>query len=151
MSRSLAFEPTAHFFEPHEYYDPRDLVEPVADLLTDRGRHPKLDAEGESLRLAGATDLLVGLGVTPTATYNVGVDEEPGRAYFEPFRVYNPDHLAEEAAELLSQQMLRPMSGMYEGSLLRRRGASRLLRGYGITPAFKAEDWLILEEHDQDQ
>lgn len=141
MSRSLAFEPTAHFFEPHEYYDPRDLVQPVADLLAERGRSPKLDAEGEPLRLAAATELLVGLGVTPTAIFDVDVDQEPGRAYMEPFQTYNPDHLAQDVADLLSQQRLRPMSGMYEGSLLRRRGASMLLRGYGIRPSFKLEDW----------
>ncbi|GAA5103909.1 hypothetical protein [Haloechinothrix salitolerans] len=149
MSRSLAFEPTAHFFEPHEYYDPRDLVQPVADLLTERGRSPKLDDEGESLRLAGATELLVGLGVTPTVTYDVGVEHEPGRSYFEPFHVYNPDHLAQEVAELLNQNSLRPMSGMYEGSLLRRRGASMLLRGYGIMPGFKTEYWASLDHRIQ--
>lgn len=149
MSRSLAFEPTAHFFEPHEYFDPRDLVQPVADLLTERGRRPKFDAEGERLRLAGATELLFGLGVTPTATYDIDVDQEPGRAYMEPFQTYNPDHLAQDVAELLSQQHgLRPMSGMYEGCLRRRRGSSMLLRGYGIMPTFKAEDWAKLQmEH----
>lgn len=144
MSRSLAFEPTAHFFEPHEYYDPRDLSLPVADLLTEQGRRPKLGVEGESLRLAGATELLMGLGVTPTATFDVAADEEPGRAYMQPFQTHNPDHLAEEVAELLSQHKVRPMSGMYEGSLLRRRGASRLLRGYGIMPAFEVEYWVKL-------
>lgn len=137
MSRSLAFEPTAHFFEPHEYYDPRDLVQPVAELLTERGRSPKLDAEGEPLRLAGATELLVGLGVTPTATFDVDVDQEPDRAYIEPFQTYNPDHLAQDVAELLSQHKVRPMCCLYEGSLLRRRGASRLLRGIGVMPAFR--------------
>lgn len=140
MSRSLAFEPTAHFFEPHEYYDPRDLVQPVAELLAERGRQPKLDDEGARLRLAGATELLVGLGVTPTATYDADVNQEPGRSYMEPFQTYNPDHLAHEVAELLNQHKVRPMSGMYEGSLLRRRGASMLLRGYGIMPAFKTDD-----------
>lgn len=145
MSRSLAFEPTAHFFEPHEYYDPRDLVQPVAELLAGRGRSPKLDAEGEPLRLAGASELLIGLGVTPTATYDVDVDDEPDRAYLQPFQTYNPDHLAHEVAELLSQHALRPMSGMYEGSLLRRRGASTLLRGCGVTPAFTAEEWAALD------
>jgi len=148
MSRSLAFEPTAHFFEPREYYDPRGLVQPVAELLTERGRSPKVDVDGESLRLAGATELLVGLGITPGVTFETDVAQEPGPSYMQPFQTYNPDHLAQDVAELLSQQMLRPMSGMYEGGLRRRRGASMLLRGYGITPTFRAEDWAALQsEH----
>lgn len=155
MSRSLAFEPTGHFFEPYEYYDPRELVQPVADLLTERGRRPKCDGEGEPLRLCGATQLLSGLGVTPgvtpTVTFDADVDQEPGRTFHEPFQAYNPDHLAQEVAELLGQHGLRPMGGMYEGSLLRRRGASRLLRGFGIMPAFKTEDWLNLSPHVHDR
>lgn len=146
MSRSLAYEPTAHFFEPHEYYDPRELVQPVAELLTGRGRMPKLDVEGDALRLCGATELLCGLGITPTARFEVGVDQEPGQWFFEPFQAHNPDHLAQEVAELVGERGVCAMSGTHEGSLLRRRGASRLLRGYGIMPAFRTEDWFRMRD-----
>ncbi|MPZ00597.1 MAG: hypothetical protein GEU97_22000 [Actinophytocola sp.] len=100
--------------------------------------------------MCGATELLVGPGMTPTATFEVDADQESDRSYFEPFRTYNPDHIAQEVAGLLSQWEPKPMVGMYEGSLLRRRGASMLLRGHGIMSSFKAEDWLALNRGRQD-
>lgn len=90
-----------------------------------RARSQAARCGGDALRLCGATELLCGLGITPTARFEVGVDQEPGQLFFEPFHVPNPDHLAQEVAKLLGQRSVRPMSGMYEGSLLRKRGASR--------------------------
>lgn len=150
MARSIALEPTAHFFEPREYFDPDELVRLVDGLLLTRHCHPKLDAEGEQLRRRGASKLLRGFGITPTNSVEEPEAAEPGSAFYEPHQTYDPNRLVRETAELLAERELRPMDGMHEGSVLRLIGASMLLRGFGIMPGVPAHEHIDLDRHGQD-
>lgn len=59
-------EPRTSFYQPHQTYNPENLVYDVAALLVERGLKPKVDAdEGSMLRATGAAQLLRGFGITP--------------------------------------------------------------------------------------
>lgn len=150
MARSIALEPTAHFFEPREYFDPDELVRLVDGLLLTHRCHPKLDAEGAQLRRRGASKLLRGFGITPTTWVDDPEADEPGSAFYAPHQTYDPNRLMREASELLVERELRPMDGMHEGSVLRLIGASMLLRGFGILPGVATQDHIDRDRHGQD-